>query len=709
MTNYVFSQPLAAQPNDTFVTLQAFDRAVLLSGATIVAGDAFLTGIVLNGANALEIGSQIYGAGTAVRVSGNSSSVHVLASGVVHGNLAAIMVESGENSILNDGSIASFGTSPAIRILGNGQTLVANTGSIAGAKAIECDETNAGQSLRLVNSGTVITHGLAVAGSGGGDEIWNSGLIHSSSAQGMDLKDGNDAYNGASGILIGRLLLGAGNDSAVGGIQGEVFEGGSGDDLLDGGGGVDTTVYTQGDITVDLRSTGWQNTGEGFDRLVNIENVTSGGGNDRLVGNDIDNALTGNGGNDTLEGGLGDDVLNGGTHGAEGGDTARYTGTAAAVVTLTLQGQRQNTTGYGFDTLLGIENLEGGSGNDVFVGDDDANRLSGNGGNDALTGGKGNDILDGGTGQNTAVFSGAQAEYTVSPDGGVITVADGQGGRDGTDVLTNVRFLQFSDRTVALFNASPDSLSLSSMAVAEDTLVNSTVATLSARDADGDPLTYTLLSSADGTFRLDGNALILAKALDYDLGARQQTITIEAKDAYGGTTTRTFTLAVTNVIETTGLTLIGTAGVDTLRGEAGNDVISGLAGNDSLFGEAGNDILRGAAGHDVLSGGAGQDVFIFDSRPNRRANLDRISDFSVADDTIHLVKSVFSKINKTGVLAKGAFHAGGAAHDRDDRIIYNKNTGAVYYDDDGTGAHAQVQIAALAKNLALANTDFFIV
>lgn len=111
----------------------------------------------------------------------------------------------------------------------------------------------------------------------------------------------------------------------------------------------------------------------------------------------------------------------------------------------------------------------------------------------------------------------------------------------------------------------------------------------------------------------------------------------------------------------------------------------------------------------MLWGGAGSDIFMFDSKPNRKTNLDGIGDFNVADDTFNLAKSAFAKIAKKGVLGKAAFHTGAVAHDASDRIVYHKKTGALFYDADGTGAQAGVQIAILAKHLRISAADFFVV
>ena len=68
------------------------------------------------------------------------------------------------------------------------------------------------------------------------------------------------------------------------------------------------------------------------------------------------------------------------------------------------------------DTLLGIENLEGGSGADNFTGNDDANRSSGNGGNDTLTGAaKATTRSMAAAGRTRPMFSGASADYTDQP------------------------------------------------------------------------------------------------------------------------------------------------------------------------------------------------------------------------------------------------------------------------------------------------------
>ncbi len=90
-----------------------------------------------------------------------------------------------------------------------------------------------------------------------------------------------------------------------------------------------------------------------------------------------------------------------------------------------------------------IENAVGGSGNDTIIGNSANNVLSGGAGDDTITGGPGNDTIDGGAGTDTAVFSLAEANYTITAQGSNLAVI----GPNGTDTLTNIEYLQFSDQT----------------------------------------------------------------------------------------------------------------------------------------------------------------------------------------------------------------------------------------------------------------------
>jgi hypothetical protein len=76
-------------------------------------------------------------------------------------------------------------------------------------------------------------------------------------------------------------------------------------------------------------------------------------------------------------------------------------------------------------------------------------QISANNGDDTITGGIGNDTIDGGKGYDTAVFSGDLKSYSISHIGNSYTVR-AKTGTDGTDTVSNVETLKFSDMTVNL-------------------------------------------------------------------------------------------------------------------------------------------------------------------------------------------------------------------------------------------------------------------
>lgn len=166
-----------------------------------------------------------------------------------------------------------------------------------------------------------------------------------------------------------------------------------------------------------------------------------------------------------------------------------------------------------------------------------------------------------------------------------------------------------------------------------------------------------------------------------------------------------------NYLDTRNGTITGAirtlAGNDTVLGGKRSEAIYGGDGNDKLNGGLGSDILIGGAGKDTLTGGSGKDTFIFAATP-LSANLDIVRDFSSADDSFKIKQSMFADIGPKGKLNADAFRIGASASDKEDRIIYHKATGSLYYDPDGTGPQAQVKIASLSNKAALALSDFVI-
>ncbi|MBF9194864.1 calcium-binding protein [Microvirga terrestris] len=153
------------------------------------------------------------------------------------------------------------------------------------------------------------------------------------------------------------------------------------------------------------------------------------------------------------------------------------------------------------------------------------------------------------------------------------------------------------------------------------------------------------------------------------------------------------------------------AGNNTLYGTSGSNILKGYGGNDKLYGQGGNDHLYGGNGNDVLYGGTGRDAFVFNTKANKYTNKDAIKDFRVIDDTIRLDNAVFTKVGANGTLKSYAFWSNnsGKAHDKDDRIIYDKDSGVLYYDADGSGKGASTAFTTISKKLAMTNKDFYIV
>jgi Ca2+-binding RTX toxin-like protein len=170
---------------------------------------------------------------------------------------------------------------------------------------------------------------------------------------------------------------------------------------------------------------------------------------------------------------------------------------------------------------------------------------------------------------------------------------------------------------------------------------------------------------------------------------------------------------------------ISNAASDRIVAGNGPNELYGNNGNDTLLAKAGDDLLVGGAGIDSLYGGKGADYFVFDHAPTR-TNIDHIKDFSAKQhDKIVLSYKYFKAVDLVikqdasghveqdrrldadiGHLSKEQFRIGGAALLDTDRILYNKATGALYYDADGSGAGAPVKIADLKHGTALSASDF---
>lgn len=119
---------------------------------------------------------------------------------------------------------------------------------------------------------------------------------------------GNDTCSGGSSAE--RLAGGTGDDSLLGWAGNDTLVGGLGSDYLYGGSGTDLIVFeAAAHMLVDLGGITHSATGEGNDRLLSIENVMTGAGNDTILGTAGSNVLFGAGGNDRLTGRGGADIF----------------------------------------------------------------------------------------------------------------------------------------------------------------------------------------------------------------------------------------------------------------------------------------------------------------------------------------------------------------------------------------------------------------
>lgn len=93
-------------------------------------------------------------------------------------------------------------------------------------------------------------------------------------------------------------------------------------------------------------------------------------------------------------------------------------------------------------------------------------------------------------------------------------------------------------------------------------------------------------------------------------------------------------------------TLNGAAGNDLLEGGEGEDLLCGGSGNDMLHGGSGADILLGGPGNDIMTGGDGRDTFRWLIDGDRPATVDRITDFSSADDWLQFSGAALTHLAK---------------------------------------------------------------
>ena len=606
---------------------------------------------------------------------------------------------------------------------------------LAGTDTASYETANIGVTVSLVLAGAQDTMGAGIdtlenlenlTGSNFNDTLMgNSGNNLIEGLLGDDLLDGGAGTDTVSyessaigvvvnlGLTIAQNTVGAGidtlsnfenlrgsnfNNTLTGDAKSNILIGGLGNDLLNGGGATDIVSYetaTAG-VTVSLLLAGAQNTvGAGTDTLSNFES---------LRGSNFNDTLAGNGGTNILTGGLGNDVLNGDA----GSDTASYETSAAGVTVSLAVAGAQNTVGAGTDTLSNFENLRGSNFDDT---------LTGNAASNVIIGHLGDDLLDGGVGTDTASYETATSGVTVS-----LAIAGSQNTVGaGTDTLINFEHLRGG--------------------VANDALTGNAGSNI--------------ITGGLGHDTLDGGAGTDTASYDTAFGG----VTVNLGVAGAQNTVNAGTDTLSNFENLKGSihndTLTGNAASNTIIGDQGNDVLNGDAGvdtasyetakvgvtvslaiagaqntigagtdtlsnfenlrggnfNDTLTGNTGANSLFGGLGNDTMTGNSGVDSFVFNTALNATTNKDTITDFSPVDDTLVLENAIFTQFVATGAIPAGTFvaNAGGVAGDANDFLLYDTNTGKLFYDADGNGAGAKVEFVTLLGIPALTAADFAII
>lgn len=437
----------------------------------------------------------------------------------------------------------------------------------------------------------------------------------------------DDAYQfGASFVTE----LFSGDDLITGGKQNDFMAGLAGKDEIDGKQGTDTADYSEKNESVSVTLNTSSNAtvyvnDAAEDTLRNIENLVGGSASDTLIGDSLANSLNGGAGNDLLKGQSGKDLLDGDA----GMDTADFSD-KYQTVNLTLTGSIKATAkvnGRAEDTVVNVENVIGGSGNDVLKGDAYINTLMGGSGPDVLDGAEADDVLVGGAGNDTYI----------------VTL-----GKSGNDTLIetdgDADTIQVMGTTSSLDIALTRSDTALTMAFSQSGTVTNT---LTLKDDDGNVPT----SIGIENFYLKEAKASLSAVFDGN----------------------------------------GTDAHEILIGNESANQLKGQAGADYLFGGAGDDELHPGVGLDILTGGQGSDRFVFDTTPDSKTNVDRITDFDTSADKIVLDDAIFTRL--TGFDFSTNFIAASKAKDANDYLIYNAKTFQLSYDEDGSGKASAIAIA----------------
>jgi Ca2+-binding RTX toxin-like protein len=513
--------------------------------------------------------------------------------------------------------------------------------------------------------------------------------------------EGDDILVGASGndTIFGL----AGADRMEGGLGDDTLWGLAGNDVLDGGTGADVMRGGVGDDVYRIDNSGDQvleSANEGIDTIetpfattlgANIENVTLLGtaavgatGNDLAnvfdgTINGAANVFTGRGGNDTYYLGAGDSAVE-----SSGGGTD----TIVVGSTWILASNFENLT------LAGNAAING-------TGNSSANILTGNSAANVLIGGIGNDTYYVGAGDSVVEESGAGVDLVVSDVSWTLAAyvenltLVGTAAIDGTGNGYNNVITGNSAANVLTGGIGNDTYYVG----AGDTVVENSAAGVDTVISDVTVVLWHYVEhlTLTGTADLDGTGTTWHNQITGNAGNNVLTGALGNDTLNGGDGNDTLLGGDDDD------TLNGGNGNDTLFGGNDDDFVYGGNGSDTISGDDGNDRIEGDAGNDTLTGGAGTDSFVFDATVSP-SNADVITDFQSVD-RILLDRAVMTALGATGNFTSNdqRFWASGSgtAHDSTDRILYNTNTGELWYDPDGILSMSRQLIATLQDDPTL--------
>ncbi|WP_373479866.1 calcium-binding protein [Geminocystis sp.] len=449
--------------------------------------------------------------------------------------------------------------------------------------------------------------------------------------------------------LTPNVFTGDAGDNVLNGTPiANIFIGSAGNDIINGDTGTDTADYSSLGQAITLKPTGIliKGGGLGEDNLNSIERIIGTFG----LANTIDTS-------EILDPTININVNLGSNN-------------------LTVNGAGLSNPSF---TIINFLNVIGTAGSDSINGNNVNNILSGGAGTDVLNGRTGADSLNGGVGNDT---------YFVDNLGDVVT----EGFNQGVDLVN-------SSVTYTL-GANQENLTLTGGASINGTgnnLSNRITGNIGVNILNGGTGRDTLVGGGSNDTYFVDNILdvvteganqgvdLVNSSVNYTLGANQENLTLTGNGNRNGT---------------------GNTLNNRITGNNGSNTLSGGVGNDTIIGGGGNDTIIGGAGNDSLTGGTGNDTFRFNSSSEK---IDRITDFSVVNDTIAIRGVGFGGGLVVGILPTTRFKIGSSATTSTQRFFYNSGSGGFFFDVDGSGATAAVQIATLNTGLALTNQDILVV